>query len=227
MDDLGGVPSGRCELRCPAAADTIEAPIRTRPLANTSPSGPAISTASSASKRARDLDRRRPAAANARPPRERPPGAVVDDDRARLTRPRTRSTACGPAAAAPGAAPRCRRRARPRPRLGSTPRGARPRDHGPHARPGRDLGRGQLRGHAPAPPRRPGPAGQGLELVVDLDDLLDQRGRRVEPRVGGEQPGGVGEQHEQVGVDAGGPPGRRGGRCRRSGSRRRRWRRSR
>ena len=35
--------------------------------------------------------------------------------------------------------------------------------------------------------------------MVDLDDLLDQRGVRVEPGIGGEQPGRVGEEHEQVG----------------------------
>ena len=29
-----------------------------------------------------------------------------------------------------------------------------------------------------AAPRRPGAAGQRLELVVDLDDLLDERGAR-------------------------------------------------
>ena len=80
-------------------------------------------------------------------------------------------------------------------------------DHDPHARPGRHLGRGDLGGHAPAPPHRPGAAGPGLELAVDLDDLLDQRGRRVEARVGGEQPGGVGEQHQQVGVDQVGDQG--------------------
>ena len=37
--------------------------------------------------------------------------------------------------------------------------------------------------------------------MIDLDDLLDQRGRRIEARIGGEQARRVGEQHEQVGVD--------------------------
>ena len=64
-----------------------------------------------------------------------------------------------------------------------------------------DLGGGQLRGHAAAPPDGAGRAGHGLELVVDLDDLLDQRRRGVEARVGGEEARRVGEQHEEVGVD--------------------------
>ncbi len=37
--------------------------------------------------------------------------------------------------------------------------------------------------------------------MVDLDDLLDQRRARVEPGVGGEHAGGVGQQHEDVGID--------------------------
>ena len=100
-------------------------------------------------------------------------------------------------------------------------------DDGPHAGPGRDLGRRQLRCHAAAPPGRARAAGQRFEALVDLDDLLDQRGRGVEAGVGGEQAGHVGEQHQQVGADEVGDRARRGGRCRRSGSRRRRWRRSR
>ena len=47
----------------------------------------------------------------------------------------------------------------------------------------------------------PGAAGDRLERGVDLDDLLDERRVGVEPRIGGEQPGGVGEQHEHVGAD--------------------------
>ena len=53
----------------------------------------------------------------------------------------------------------------------------------------------------PLPRAEPGAAGQRLEGLVDLDDLLDERRRRVEAGIGGEQAGGVGEQHEQVGVD--------------------------
>ena len=79
VDDLGGCARGSCELRCPAAADTIEAPIRTRPLANTSPSGPATSTASSATKAPRTSTT--PAGSSDAPVRlERPAGTLVDDD---------------------------------------------------------------------------------------------------------------------------------------------------
>ena len=59
----------------------------------------------------------------------------------------------------------------------------------------------------PLPRVGAGPAGERLELVVDLDDLLDERRRRVEPGVGGEQAGRVGEQHEQVGADEVGDEG--------------------
>ena len=53
----------------------------------------------------------------------------------------------------------------------------------------------------PLPRAEPGAAGQRLEGVVDLDDLLDQRRRGVEAGIGGEQAGGVGEQDQQVGVE--------------------------
>ena len=101
------------------------------------------------------------------------------------------------------------------------------RDDGADARPRGDLGGGQLRRHPAAAPHGATGTGHRLELVVDLHDLLDQRRRGVEPGVGGEQAGGVGEQHEQVGRHEVRRPARRGGRCRRSGSRRRPPRRSR
>ena len=121
---------------------------------------------------------------------------------------RRRSRACGPTGARAGAAPPCRRRAYPATASASTSGRLRRGDDGPHARPGGDLGRRHLRGHAPAPPhrarrRRPAPRA-GL---VDLDDLLDERRRRVEAGVGREQAGRVGEQHEQVGVDEVGDEG--------------------
>ena len=59
----------------------------------------------------------------------------------------------------------------------------------------------------PLPPTRAGPAGHRLEALVDLDDLLDERGRRVEAGIGGEQPRRVGEQHQQVGADEVGDEG--------------------
>ena len=46
-----------------------------------------------------------------------------------------------------------------------------------------------------------------LERVVDLDDLLDERGLGVEAGVAGEQAGLVGEQHQQVGADQVGDEG--------------------
>ena len=78
-----------------------------------------------------------------------------------------------------------------------------------------------------SPARCPAPPATRLERGVDLDDLLDQRRVRVEAGIGGEQPGGVGEQHEQRRRRRGARRARRGGRCRRSGSRRRRRCRSR
>ena len=48
----------------------------------------------------------------------------------------------------------------------------------------------------PAPPDRHLP-----QRPVDLEDLLDQRRFRVEARIGGEDAGGVGEEHQQVGAD--------------------------
>ena len=53
----------------------------------------------------------------------------------------------------------------------------------------------------PLPRADAGSSGEGLELVVDLDDLLDQRCLRDEARVGVHQTGRVGEQDEQVGTE--------------------------
>ncbi len=75
------------------------------------------------------------------------------------------------------------------------------RDHRAHPRPRRDLGRRQLGGHAAAAPGRARAPGPLLELVIDLDDLLDERGAGVEAGIGGEHAGRVGEQHERVGAD--------------------------
>src|SRR5207302_9261603 len=80
-------------------------------------------------------------------------------------------------------------------------------DHRAHARPGRHLGGGQLGCHAATAAHTPRRAGNPLELVIDLDDLLDQRGLFVETRVGGEHPGCVGEEDENVGVDEVGDEG--------------------
>ena len=73
-------------------------------------------------------------------------------------------------------------------------------DDGSHPGPRGDLGGGELARHSPAAACGTGSAGDGLERGVDLDDLLDQRRVLVEAGIGGEQPGGVGEQHEHVGL---------------------------
>ena len=80
-------------------------------------------------------------------------------------------------------------------------------DDGLDPRPHGDLGRRQLGSHAPAAHRRPGPTGDGLEFVVDLDHLLDERGVGVTPRVAGQQPGGVGQQDQEPGPDQMGDQG--------------------
>ena len=194
-----GTPSGRSAVRWPATVAQPDGAERgTRPLANTLPSRPAISTASSASKRALHLahagGEQRHAALE-----QRLAGAVVDHDRARSTRPRTRSRACGRAGAGPWGAPPCPRPGAPATTASSTPSReacaitARTPDHAAI------LAAASFDAMPAAPPRRARAAGQRLERVVDLDDLLDQRRRRVEAGVGREQAGRVGEEHEQVG----------------------------
>ena len=44
-------------------------------------------------------------------------------------------------------------------------------------------------------------AGDGLEFVVDLDHLLDERGIGLATGIAGQQPGGVGQQDQQPGPD--------------------------
>ena len=53
----------------------------------------------------------------------------------------------------------------------------------------------------PLPTARAGAAGDPLELVVDLDHLLDERAAGGAPGILGEQTGGVGQQHQQLGPD--------------------------
>jgi hypothetical protein len=66
--------------------------------------------------------------------------------------------------------------------------------------PGHARGR-QLRCHAPAADAGPAGARDLDEVGVEGGHLLDQRGRGVEARVGGQQPFGVGQQHEVRGPD--------------------------
>ena len=53
----------------------------------------------------------------------------------------------------------------------------------------------------PLPRAVPAPPASALERGVDLDDLLDERRVFVLLRIGGEEPGGVGEHHERVRVE--------------------------
>jgi hypothetical protein len=53
---------------------------------------------------------------------------------------------------------------------------------------------------AAAAPGGPPPAGQRLQLVVDLHDLLDERGVGHQPGVARVEAGGVGQQDQQVGA---------------------------
>jgi hypothetical protein len=64
------------------------------------------------------------------------------------------------------------------------------------AGPGRDLGGRDLRRHAAAAADGPRATRHRLEGLIDLDDLLDQRRRRVEAGVGGEKPRRIGQHHE-------------------------------
>ena len=52
----------------------------------------------------------------------------------------------------------------------------------------------------PPLPRAAGRAGSRFQGIVELDDLLDERGLGVQPGVGGEQTGRVGEQDQQIGA---------------------------
>ena len=99
--DLVGRSSGSSAVRRPAHVSTRDEGWRTSPLAKTAPSGPTISTASSGPNGPRTDDH---AGREQRAPRfdQRPPRPVVDDHRSRRRRWRTRSTACGPEAGAPG-----------------------------------------------------------------------------------------------------------------------------
>ena len=205
----------------------VAAGTRTRPLAKTRPSGPGDLDRVLGPEAAADADhagrQQRPARARSAPPARprRRPGCPTSPGR-------RRSTACGPRAGS--------RRARntvPDPGLAGQRRGRARRD-GPASAmtvstPDQVaiLAAASFEAMPPLPDRAAGPAGQALELVVDLDHLLDERGLGVAPRVGGEQARRVGEQHQELGAAPGGPPARPAGRCRRSGSPRRPRRRSR
>ena len=175
------------------------------PLANTTPSGSVTSTASSASKppwtptTPAGSSERRPAPARCGH-RRRPPAS-------RPRRRRTRSTACEQGA--------CGRRLHDGAdaggaghRIGQHAAALGAGDHGAHARPGRDLGGGDLRGHArrcPAPvPGPPATASRlwSIQTISSISDAFEsRRGSAGAAR-------GVGEQHEQLGSDQVGDEGR-------------------
>ena len=202
VDDLGGVPSGR-SVRAAAghARARPTAPMRTRPLANTSPSGPAISTASSGLERCPSPSSRRPGAATC-PARAGPAG------RRRRPRPcRSSPTAkrdpelAGRQPPRRGAARRCRRRARRRRPASSTPR----RDAAAITVRTPDqaaiLAAASFDAMPPLPRAEPAPPASASSAwsTSTISSMSDADG--VEAGVGGEQPGRVGEQHEQVGVE--------------------------
>ena len=119
----------------------------------------------------------------------------------RTRRRRTRSRACGPAAAGRAAARRCRRPARPATAAASTP------GRSAAAITARTPDHAAIRAAAsfdampPLPRSDAGPpaAASSAWSTSTISSMSDAS--VVEPRVGGEHAGGVGEQHEQVGVD--------------------------
>ena len=222
VGQVGGAPAGPAAER--GRAERARGPWRTP-----SPSGPAISTASlgveACPSTVDDAGRaaaRRPRSTSAR----RAPSSTTT--RARRRRRRRRSRACGPAGGGRGAARPCRRPASPATASASTPgrsaaaMTARTPDHAAI------LAAASFEAMPAAPPRacrRRRPRASSSWSTSTISSMSEASASRRGSAVS--RPGGVGEQHEQVGVDAGGRRGRRGGRCRRSGSRRRRWRRSR
>ena len=74
-------------------------------------------------------------------------------------------------------------------------------DHGRDPGRGGHLGRDDLRAHPARAERR----GRGPDLErgqrLEVRDLVDERRRRVQARVGGVEAAGVREQHEQLGAD--------------------------
>ena len=197
----GATPSGRSAVRRPATPrQASTAPTRTRPLANTPPSGPATSTASSASKRPSTPTHAGRAAATrrARPapggPRRRPRPCPLDPTAKAIQSLRAGSRL------RLGAARPCPTPGTPATASASTPSRSAAAMTARTPDQAAILAAATFDAMPPLPRAVPGAAGQRLERVVDLDDLLDERRRRVEAGVGGEQPGRVGEQHEQVGA---------------------------
>ena len=206
VDDLVGDALGRSAV-CAGAASRPAASSRTRPLANTSPSGPAISTASSASKRALDPARRRRAAATRRARagpggRRRRRRRCPDEPTAKAIQSLRAGEALRPGAARP-CRPRPRRpRRRPARRGGAAPAiTARTPDQAAI------LAAASFEAMPPLPRRLPVPPARASSAwsTSTISSMSDAVG--VEPGIGGEQPGRVGEQHQQVGADEVGDQG--------------------
>ncbi len=138
---------------------------------------------------------------------QRPLRPVVDEHRARASRPRTRSTACGPAGVGCGARTIVPTPASPVTASTSTPSRsacamtARTPDQAAI------LAAASFDAMPPLPRSLPTPPAMRLQGVVDLDDLLDERRLGVEAGVAGEQARLVGQQHQQVGADQVGDEG--------------------
>ena len=199
-----GRPSASSAVRRPATrAQRGGVEYRTRPLANGAPVVVDDLDRVVGVERALDLPHPGRRAATGRRRHSAAPGAVVDDDPPDGARARTRSTACGSTAAAargcttvPTARPSMRvdapRRARRRPAIT-----ARTPDHAAILAAASLLAIPPLPRAVPAPPATASSAAS----TSTISSISDASG--VEPRIGGEQPGGVGEQHEHVGARRG------------------------
>ena len=218
--EVGGAPAGHLAARCPRRRRRCRGRTparRGRPRRPASPSSNSPSTSTHAGGQQRRRRARRGPGGHRRRPRP-----------CRGSRWRTRSTACGPAAAG-----RCAWNVVPSPTRRPPRRRAR-RAASASAITARTPDHEAMRAAAsfdampPLPRDRARAAGRRTEHRV-----VGRRPRRRAPRRdrGGDRlvnsAVGVGEQHEQRRRRPGGRRARRCGRCRRSGSRRRRWRRSR
>ena len=187
-------------LRRPIHSAARSACTRTRPLAKTSPSGPAISTASSGRKPPSTPVT--PAASSERPRLgQRHPRPLVDGEAARRAQGEGDPQLAGRAAGSPGPGTPCPTPGSPASAAASTPGRAASAITVCTPDQVAILAAASFEAMPPLPTALPGTAGQALELVVDLDHLFDQRRLGVAPGVGGQQARRVGEQHEELRAD--------------------------
>ena len=221
VDHLAGeVRRGGPRCAGPATRPAGEAGQRTIPLAKTAPSGPTTSTASSGPKS--PVAATTPAASSDRPPStraRRAPASTTSEPADGRAKAIQSLRAAEPDRAGAG-------RPCPTPGLAGHRRAQHPGplavgDHRLHPRPGGDLGRRQLGGHAAAGRPVPGPPATSSRRasISSTSSISEASSTRRGSAVN--RPGGVGEQHQQVGADQVGHQGARAGRCRRSGSPRR------